>query len=181
MNAPRPAAVQALQARWQKLAAREQNLLLGASAVLSLALLWWLALAPALATLRSAPARHAQLDAQLQQMQALQLEAQQLQNAPQLRTADARRSLQNALAQQLGDSAKIQFSGDRATVTLKDAHASALAQWLALARSNAHAATQEAHLARAGDASPAARGAPPEEPRWSGTLVLSLPSPDKGR
>ena len=91
MNAPRPAAVQALQARWQKLAAREQNLLLGASAVLSLALLWWLALAPALATLRSAPARHAQLDAQLQQMQALQPEAQQLQNAPQLRTADARR------------------------------------------------------------------------------------------
>ena len=67
MSTPRPAAWLALQARWSKLAAREQNLLLGAGAVLTLALLWWLALAPALATLRSAPARHAELDSALQQ------------------------------------------------------------------------------------------------------------------
>ncbi|QIL45046.1 type II secretion system protein M [Acidovorax sp. HDW3] len=180
MSTPRPAAWLALQARWSKLAAREQNLLLGACAVLALALLWWLALAPALATLRSAPARHAELDSALQQMLALQQEAQQLQNAPQLRTADARRSLQNALAQQLGESAKIQFSGDRATVTIKDANASALAQWLVLARNNAHAATQEAHLARAGDA-PTQRTSTAEEPRWSGSLVLTLPSADKAR
>lgn len=180
MNAPTsflPAQLQALRARWKKLAAREQNLLLAAAAVLALSLLWWLALAPALATLRSAGARHAQLDAQLQQMQQLQQEAQQLQNAPQLRIADARRSLQNALAQQLGESAKIQFSGDHASVTLKNASASALAQWLVLARSNAHAATQEAHLARASE--PGA--SPHDEPRWSGTLVLALPSADKGR
>ena len=43
-----------------------QNLLLAALVLCLGALLWWLLLAPALHTLRQAPARHAQLDAQLQ-------------------------------------------------------------------------------------------------------------------
>lgn len=172
-----------LQARWKALAAREQNLVLAAGALLAIALLWWLALAPALQTLRSAPARHAALDAQLQRLQALQAEAQQLRDAPPMRPADARRSLQNTLTQQLGDTAQIQFTGDRATVTLKGASASVLAQWLAQARSNAHAAPLEARLAQSADA---ARAAPAGEARWNGTLVLSLPAPadkpsDKGR
>ena len=157
--------------------------MLAAGALLAIALLWWLALAPALQTLRSAPARHAALDAQLQRLQALQAEAQQLRDAPPMRPADARRSLQNTLAQQLGDTAQIQFTGDRATVTLKGASASVLAQWLAQARSNAHAAPLEARLAQSADA---ARAAPAGEARWNGTLVLSLPAPadkpsDKGR
>ena len=172
-----------LQAHWKALAAREQNLVLAAGALLAIALLWWLALAPALQTLRSAPARHAALDAQLQRLQALQAEAQQLRDAPPMRPADARRSLQNTLTQQLGDTAQIQFTGDRATVTLKGASASVLAQWLAQARSNAHAAPLEARLAQSADA---ARAAPAGEARWNGTLVLSLPAPadkpsDKGR
>ena len=172
-----------LQAHWKALAAREQNLVLAAGALLAIALLWWLALAPALQTLRSAPARHAALDAQLQRLQALQAEAQQLRDAPPMRPADARRSLQNTLTQQLGDTAQIQFTGDRATVTLKGASASVLAQWLAQARSNAHAAPLEARLTQSADA---ARAAPAGEARWNGTLVLSLPAPadkpsDQGR
>ena len=71
-----------LQQRWKALAPREQNLVLAASAIVALALLWWVALAPALKTLRTAPARHAALDAQLQRMQSLQAEALQLQAAP---------------------------------------------------------------------------------------------------
>ena len=69
----------ALKDRWKALAPREQNLVLAASTVVALALLWWVAVAPALGTLRAAPARHAALDAQLQRMQSLQAEAQQLQ------------------------------------------------------------------------------------------------------
>ena len=99
--------------------------------------------------------------------------AEQLREAPPMRPADARRSLQNTLAQQLGDTAQIQFTGDRATDTLKGASASVLAQWLAQARSNAHAAPLEARLAQSADA---ARAAPAGEARWNGTLVLSLPA-----
>ena len=78
---------------------------------------------------------------------------------------------------------RIDIVGDRATVTLKGASASVLAQWLAQARSNAHAAPLEARLAQSADA---ARAAPAGEARWNGTLVLSLPAPadkpsDKGR
>ena len=39
----------ALRARWQALAPREQTLVLAAAGVVGLALLWWVALAPALA------------------------------------------------------------------------------------------------------------------------------------
>ena len=84
----------ALQARWQALAPREQSLVLVASTLVALALLWWLALAPALQTLRSAPARHASLDAQLQHMQALQAEALQLQAQPRANADEAQRALQ---------------------------------------------------------------------------------------
>ncbi|WP_225976039.1 type II secretion system protein GspM, partial [Paracidovorax avenae] len=73
---------EALRARWKTLAPREQSLVLAAGTVVAVALLWWVALAPALRTLREAPAQHAALDAQLQRMQALQSEALQLQAAP---------------------------------------------------------------------------------------------------
>ncbi|WP_225981021.1 type II secretion system protein GspM, partial [Paracidovorax avenae] len=61
---------EALRARWKTLAPREQSLVLAAGTVVAVALLWWVALAPALRTLREAPAQHAALDAQLQRMQA---------------------------------------------------------------------------------------------------------------
>ena len=89
---PSSSSASALHARWQALAPREQSLLLAASAVVAVALLWWLALAPALHTLRSAPARHASLDKQLQQMQALQAEALQLQAQPRADQPDTDRA-----------------------------------------------------------------------------------------
>ena len=48
-----------LRQRWAAMAAREQNLVLIAASVLLIALIWWIALAPALHSLRTAPARHA--------------------------------------------------------------------------------------------------------------------------
>ena len=56
-----PSAPSALSTHWQTLAPREQHLVRAAALLVALALLWWLALAPALHTLRSAPARHAAL------------------------------------------------------------------------------------------------------------------------
>jgi len=171
-----------LQERWKALAPREQNLILAAGTVLALALLWWLALAPALNTLRTAPARHAALDGQLQRMQNLQAEALQLQAAPRSAPGDSVASLRASLTQRLGATAQLNLVGDRATVTLKGAPADALAQWLAQARSNALAVPVEARLTR----SPAAAGATPPAtlgnapaaaaPRWDGSLVLALPA-----
>ena len=174
----------ALQQRWRALDAREQNLVLIASAVVMVALLWWLTIAPALATLRAAPARHLALDTQLQQMQRLQTEAQQLQSAPKRGPGDAVGALRAALNQQLGKTAQLNVVGDRATVTLKGASADALAQWLTQARSNARTTPIEAHLTRSA-ATPASPNAPQPVtagnptaalPRWDGTVVLALPA-----
>ena len=181
-----PSTSNPLRARWQALAPREQTLVLAAAGLVAVALLWWVALAPALATLRTAPARHAELDAQLHRMQSLGAEAQQLQSAPRTARGDAAGALRTALAQRLGNTAQLNMVGDRATVTLKGAPADALAQWLAQARSNARAAPVEARLTRSTAAAPArtpnapaaptALGNPATAmPRWDGTLVLALP------
>ena len=156
----------AWRTHWQALAPRERQLLRAAAALVVLALLWWLALAPALDTLRHAPTRHAKLDSQLQAMQALQAEAQQLQKAPRLPTDAAARALQAAVAEHLGSSARLNITGDRATLTLQGTPATALAPWLAQARANAHAITQEARLVR---------NASTDSIRWDGTVVLALP------
>jgi general secretion pathway protein M len=166
----RPLNPSALQARWKALAPREQNLALIAGTVVLLALLWWLLLAPALRTLREAPAQHARLDAELQHMQTLRAEALQLQAQPPTKAQDARQGLQKALAQHLGAAGHIQFAADRATVTLKGADAAALALWLAQARSNARAVVLEAKLTRAPNNAKDATTA-----RWDGSLTLALP------
>ncbi len=196
-NGPQAVAAM-LQARWRALARREQTLVIAAGSVVALALLWWVALAPALQVLRTAPARHAALDAQLQHMQSLQAEAQQLQSVPRARSGDALRALQTSLAQQLGASAQLSSAGDRATVTLKGVPADALARWLTQARGTTRAVPLEARLTRSTTAestpqaganglrpatampgaTPAAPQASPSAagtPRWDGTVVLSLP------
>lgn len=148
-----------LKAQWQAMAPREQNFVLGAAALVGLALVWWVGISPALQTLRTAPKRHAELDTQLQRMRSLQAEAQQLQAVPQSSTGDATGALRSGLTQRMGTAAQLNVAGDRATVTLKAAPADALAQWLALARSNARAVPIEARLTRtAPAATPSAMG-----------------------
>lgn len=161
---------------WKALAPRERNLLRAAGTVVALALLWWLALAPALTTLRTAPARHAALDAQLQRMHGLQAEALQLQAAPRSAPSDAVASLRSALTQRLGTTAQLSLVGDRATITLKGAPADALAQWLTQARSNALAVPVEARLTRSTAVAPVGNTPAANLPRWDGSLVLALPA-----
>jgi general secretion pathway protein M len=155
-----------LQARWRQVSRREQRLLRAALVLVLLVLLWWVALAPALATLKAAELQRRALSAQLQQMQQLQAQAKALQAQPRMAFDDARRVLETSL-KPLGASAQLGVAGERVTLTLKGVSADALAQWLVQARLNAHAVPAEARLVRAGAAAPAA-------PTWNGTLVLSL-------
>lgn len=150
-----------LAARWAAMATRERQLVLLCVVLVIAALLWWVALAPALAALRAAPAQHKLLDAQLQQMRALQAQAKTLQVQAPLALDDARRALE-ATVKPLGPAAQMVVAGDRVTLTLKAVAPDALAQWLAQARLNARAVPAEAKLAGNG-----AGG-------WDGTVVLNL-------
>ncbi|MBP8780881.1 MAG: type II secretion system protein M [Alicycliphilus sp.] len=170
MPPPRAMAA-ALRQHWASLAPREQTLVLAAATVLGLALLWWLLLAPALAQLRASPARHAALDAQLQQMQALQAQALHLKDIPRPTGNETLPVLWRSLGQQLSAGTQMSTTGDRAAITLKDVPPEALAQWLAQVRSTTRAVPTEARLMRN---TASTGGASPPAP-WNGTLTLALP------
>jgi len=155
-----------LTARWNQLAPREKSLLGAALAVIALALVWQLVLAPSLRTLRTATAQGLALDAQLQHMQSLQAQAKALQKQAPLAYDDALRALNQATKQTLGNTAQVSAVAERANVTLQAARADALAQWLAQARVNARSTPLEARLTRM---------ATPAGVTWSGTLVMTLP------
>jgi general secretion pathway protein M len=187
-------ALQAVRAGWTRLAPRERMLVSAAATMLGLALFWWIALAPALQTLRGAEARHRALDAQEQRMLDLRAQAQALQSQPRIPTDQARRALEAGVAQQFGAAAQVSVLGERATVTLRGVSAQALAEWLAQARTTAHALPVESHLTRsaavrAASAAPqagipgilpagasAARAATAPDVRWDGSVVLQLPA-----
>jgi general secretion pathway protein M len=155
--------LQAVKALWNSLAAREKRLVAGALGLVVLALLWWVALAPALATLRGAEAQHQTLDAQLQRMARLQSQARALQSQPRQSHDDASRLLDVAVRQTLGTSGRLSIAGDRVTLTLTGTSPVALAQWLTQARVDAHALPSEARLSRNANG------------LWEGTVVLALP------
>jgi len=163
---PLHSAAAPLRAHWQRLAAREQTLVLLAAALVGLALAWWVLLAPALHTWRSSAARHAEVDAQLRHMQQLQAQALQLRDAPRPQGGGAAvAALRASTTQILGAGAQLTAAGEQASVTLKGVPAEALAHWLAQARASAHAVPVQARLTRSAGAVPA----------WDGTLVLALP------
>ena len=193
-NSAAPNSLQAqsqLRQRWDTLGARERRLVLIAALVVGTALLWWIALGPALSTLKKAQAQHTELDAQLQQMQGLKAQAGTLAALPRISVEDARRLLDASLKQTLSASAQMVVVGNRATVTLKGASPDLLAQWLLQARINARAVPSEVRLVKA--APPAIPANPPASPpanpvpgaapavvaaipvRWDGTVVLTLP------
>lgn len=151
-----------LQTWWRTVSPREQRLLLAALALVTAALVWWVALAPALATLRTAAQQRPLLEARLQHMQRLQAQAKTLQAQPRPSAEEARRTLE-ASVKPLAPSVQMNVTGDRVTLTLKGLSADALAQWLAQARLNARMVPSEARLLRQDNGT------------WDGTLVLQLP------
>lgn len=149
-----------------RLSPRERLAVTVAAWVLGLGLLWWIGLAPALATLRTAPDRHARLDAQLSHMRSLAATTEQLraQNTGQPPGRDdALRALEQATTP-LGTAGQLSVLGDRATLTLRNAPPDALAQWLAQVRVNARLLPVEARLTQT-----------PGAAQWNGTLVLAGP------
>jgi general secretion pathway protein M len=153
-------------ATWAGMAARERSLVAMAALVVALALLWWVGIAPALATLRSAEAQRRVLDTQLQNMRALAAQAQALQALPRSKPDESLIALESSVKQYLGPGGTLSVVGERATVALKGVSGGALALWLGAARSNARALPVEARLvlniARTG---------------WDGSVVLALPAP----
>jgi general secretion pathway protein M len=168
-----------LRQRWEALGGRERRLVAGAAVLVGAAMLWWVALAPALSSLRLAKSQHTQLDAQLQQMQSMKAQATALAAMPKVSVEDARRTLESSLKQTLATSAQMSMVGNRATITLKGASPDALAQWLLQARINARAVPAEVRLVKApaaGSAPGAPSAAAAANPvRWDGTVVLTLP------
>jgi general secretion pathway protein M len=148
------------QAQWQTLGERERLIVGGVALLLGLLLAWSLLLAPALRTLRSAPAELERLDLQLQQMQAQAEEARALRAAPAVPPAQAQAAL-TASVEHLGTAARLNLTGDRAVVTLNGVSPELLQGWLGEVRSAARARPVEAQLTRG------PKG-------YAGTLVLSL-------
>jgi general secretion pathway protein M len=149
-----------LRARWLAMAPRERRLVAIAGGVLLLALVWLLFLQPAWRTVREAPPKLDQLDAQLQHMQRLAAEGRELRNAAPVPVAQAAEALK-AATDRLGERAKLSVQGERAMLTVNGLNGEQLRGWLAEARAGARARPVEAQLARS------AQG-------YTGTLVVAI-------
>src|SRR5207253_5290382 len=103
----------ALRARWGTLAPREKLMVAAAAAVVAFALLWMLAIGPALTSLRNAEAQRRTLDLQVQRMANLQAQAQSLHSQPKIGRDEAVRQLELSVRQRLGTTARVLISGDR--------------------------------------------------------------------
>ncbi len=135
---------------WQGLAVREQQGLAAAGAALGLLLLWTTALAPALRTMREAPAERQALQLQILQMQKLAAESKELRGLPPIAAQQAAQAL-TASSQRLGDKAKLTHQGDRWILTFSRMQPEELRAWLAEARSGARARPVDAQVARGAD------------------------------
>ena len=153
-----------LRTWWNQRPPREKALLRGGAVLIGLALLWSVALAPALRTLRAYQTQHTAQEAQLQTMLRLQAQAQAAQALPRLSPAAAAQALQTSVTQAFGTHAELTLAGGTATVTLRGVDAAALAQWLASARTQARSAPVQARLTHAANG-------------WNGTLQMALPQP----
>lgn len=153
--------IDAARRAWERLALRERRLVAVGTAVLLLSLVWMLGIAPALKTLRSAPAQLQTLDTQLESMRRLAAQAKSLQSRPAVTRETALRTLESSLQQRFGASAQFNVVGERVTVTFKGAAPEALAQWLSQVRLNARALATQARLTRNAGG-------------WDGSLVLDI-------
>jgi len=150
-----------LRQRFDALEARERRVVLLLGWLIGLALLWWIALAPALKTLRATPAERERLEQSQLEMQAQAAEVQALRAVPAVSATQARQALEAACAR-LGAGAQLQISGGRAVIQLRELRAEELSALLSEARSAARAPAVEAQLQRGPTG-------------YSGTLTLALP------
>jgi general secretion pathway protein M len=151
---------------FEQRAPREQRLFAALAALAVVALVWWLAVAPALQTYRETDAAHAKLDAELAQMQAMAEEAKQLKAKPRISSAQAQVWLEGSI-KKLGV-VSMTMQGSRAHISFVGATPEALAGWLAEARSRAQLLPVQANWKRS------ANGA---DLLWDGSLVMADAGP----
>lgn len=133
---------------WRARTPRERQAVAAVLLVLGLFFVWTALVAPALRTVREAPAQLDQLDAQLQQMQRIAAEGAALRGASRVSPSQATVALK-AATDRLGDRARLTVQGDRATLTLTGGvDPVALRAWLSEARSGARARPVDAQLQR---------------------------------
>src|SRR5262245_64178325 len=147
-------------AAWRARPPRDRLALTMMGLVLGAFLLWLLFIAPAVATLRSAPAQLEALDTQLLQMRTMAAEVRDLRNATPVPAAQAGLAIKSAVERQ-GDKVRLSLQNDRALLTLQNASPEQLRALLVEARSAARARPLEAQLTRGPGG-------------FTGTLVLGL-------
>jgi general secretion pathway protein M len=153
--------------RWAQLSARERAWVRVAGVVLVLALLWQVALAPALRVWRESPSRHAQLDRQQAELLTLQAQARSLQAQPVLSAQEARDTL-TQLTRDLLPGAQLVAQADHHRVVLKGVSGAHLSQWLSAIRQTAQARVLDMRLQR----SPTSPDIPT---MWDGQITLQGP------
>lgn len=159
------------QTWWGQRDTREKTLITAAAVLVSLALVWLVGMAPALKTLRQFDASRSAQQAQLQTLRTLQLQAQTLQSQPHINASAARQALKTATDKAFGTQADISISNGNVTANLRNVSPDALAQWLASARSNAHATPVQMRITRSATVNTAGGTV-----GWSGSVQLTLPA-----
>lgn len=149
-----------LRQRWAALAPRERNLVIVGGVALAVLVLWYVGLASAWSTWKTAPAQLRAAESDWMQMQRLATEARDLKAQPPVSAAQAAEALKSATGR-LGANAKLSQLGDRATLTINGASPEQLRTWLAEARSGARARPIDVQINRA-------------EGGLSGQVVVSL-------
>jgi len=147
-------------AAWRARSPRDRMALIVIALVLGTFLVWVLFVAPAVATLRSAPTQLEALDTQLLEMRGMAAEVRELRNATPVPAAQAGLAIK-AAAERLGDKVRLSLQNERALLTLQNASPEQVRALLVEARSAARARPLEANLTRA-------------QGGFTGTLILSL-------
>jgi general secretion pathway protein M len=147
-------------ATWRARPPRDRVALSAMALVLGIFLVWVVLVAPAVSTLRSAPAQLEALDVQLLQMRGMAAEVRDLRNATPVPAAQAGLAIK-AAAERQGDKVRLSLQNERALLTLQNASPEQLRALLVEARNAARARPVEAQLTRGPTG-------------FSGTLILSL-------
>ncbi|HEX6722024.1 MAG TPA: type II secretion system protein GspM [Burkholderiaceae bacterium] len=147
-------------AAWRARPPRDRLALSVMALVLGIFLVWVVLVAPAISTLRSAPAQLEALDVQLLQMRGMAAEVHDLRNATPVPAAQAGLAIK-AAAERQGDKVRLSLQNERALLTLQNASPEQVRALLVEARNAARARPIEAQLTRGPTG-------------FSGTLVLSL-------
>ena len=149
------------QTRWAAMPPRERQIATWAGWLVTVTLLVLIGIRPAWRILSETPAQLRDVNVQLEAMRRLADETQVLRQRPPVPPAQAEAALRSA-TERLGDSARLNLQGDRATLTLTKVSGEALAFWLDEARGGSRAKPIEAGLMQV------------EPGQYSGNIVLVL-------